>query len=83
MSGSPSLTLVRRGETIVKTGVRAPGAMVMKDDDRDDDEDATVPVQIGEPGPLLCPTCGRPLVDLHGTGILACPKCGSKPSQTP
>ena len=26
-----------------------------------------------------CPDCGTPLLDLEQTGILICPKCGSKP----
>ncbi|MDD5306685.1 MAG: hypothetical protein PHU25_05125 [Deltaproteobacteria bacterium] len=47
--------------------------------DSDEDEDATVPFEIGEPEPILCPTCECPLEDPYGTGILLCPKCGLKP----
>jgi hypothetical protein len=57
---------------------REDGAMGKHDDDEDDD--ATVPVQIGESGPALCPTCGCPLEDLYDSGILMCPKCVPRPS---
>jgi hypothetical protein len=53
----------------------------MGDHDDDEDEDATVPVQIGQSGPALCPTCGCPLEDLYDTGILMCPRCVPRPSR--
>jgi hypothetical protein len=59
----------------------APTDVTMDEHDDEDDEDATVPVRIGENGPILCPICKRPLEDPTGTGILMCPKCGSKPSR--
>ena len=47
------------------------------------EEDEPAPDKTAEEKPKVCPSCGSPLRPISETGVLICPKCGSKPFEKP
>ena len=43
------------------------------------DEEEPSPNKTTEDKPKQCPACKSPLRPIEDTGVLICPKCGSKP----
>ena len=46
-------------------------------------EEAPEDVKTAAAGAKKCPTCGEALRSIEVTGVLLCPKCGSKPFEAP